>query len=73
MCMLCSFSPVQLFVTPWTPPCSSVHVTSQARILEWVVISYSRKSSPPGIEPTSLKSSALAGWFFTTNTTWEAH
>ena len=27
----------------------------------------------PGIEPMSLTSSALAGWFFTTSTTWEAH
>ena len=26
-----------------------------------------------GIEPTSLKSPALAGGFFTTNATWEAH
>ena len=26
----------------------------------------------PGIEPTSLKSPALAGRFFTTNATWEA-
>ena len=27
----------------------------------------------PGIEPTSLVSPALAGGFFTTSTTWEAH
>ena len=27
----------------------------------------------PGIELTSLRSPALAGGFFTTNTTWEAH
>ena len=27
----------------------------------------------PGIEPTSLMSPALAGWFFTTSTTWEAY
>ena len=34
--MLGGFSPVQLFVTPWTcsPPGSSVHGTLQARILE---------------------------------------
>ena len=25
----------------------------------------------PGIEPVSLTSAALAGWFFTTNATWE--
>ena len=27
----------------------------------------------PGVEPASLMSSALAGRFFTTGTTWEAH
>ena len=26
----------------------------------------------PGIEPVSLTSPALAGWFLTTSTTWEA-
>ena len=36
-----------LFVTFWTcsPPGSSAHRTMQARILEWVAISYSRESS----------------------------
>ena len=43
-----SLSHVQLFVTPWTsPPGSSVHGIFQARILEWVVISFSRGSSWP--------------------------
>ena len=33
---------------PWTvPPSSSVHSIFQARILEWVVISFSRAFSPP--------------------------
>ena len=33
------------FVTPWTsPPDSCVHGTLQARILEWVAISFSRGS-----------------------------
>ena len=37
------FSGVQLFMTPWTvPPGSSVHRILQPRILEWVVISYSK-------------------------------
>ena len=31
--------------TDWIPPGSSLHGTSQARILEWVVISFSRGSS----------------------------
>ena len=39
---------------------SSVHGILQARILEWVVIPFSRASSNPGIQPTSLVSPALA-------------
>jgi len=34
-----------------SPPGSPVHGISQARILEWVTISSSRRSSHPGIEP----------------------
>ena len=41
----------------------SVHRVSQARIMKWITISFSRGSSQPGIEP---KSPALAGVFFTT-------
>ena len=37
---------------------------SQARILWWVAISFSRGSSDPGMEPTSP---ALAGEFLTTD------
>ena len=36
-----------------SPPGSSVHGLSQARILEWVAISFSRGSSNPGIKPWS--------------------
>ena len=36
-----------------SPPGSSVHGILQARTLEWVVISFSRGSSHPGIEPVS--------------------
>ena len=49
-----------------SPPGSSVHGISQARILEWVAISFSRDLLDPGIKPTSLVSPALAGEFFTT-------
>ena len=45
-----------------SPPGSSVHGISPARILEWVAVSSSRGSSNPGIEP---ESPALAGRFFT--------
>ena len=50
----------------WTValPGSSVHGILQARILEWVSI------PPPGHLDASP---ALAGGFFTTNTTWEVH
>ena len=36
-----------------SPPGSSVHGISQARILEWVAFPFSRGSSQPGIEPGS--------------------
>ena len=48
-CMLSPFSRVQLFVTPVDCglPGSSSHGIFQARILEWVAISFSRGSSRP--------------------------
>ena len=49
-----------------SPPGSFAHGILQARILEWVAISYSRDSSGTVIEPTSLVSPAVAGKFFTT-------
>ena len=52
-----------------SPPHSSVHRIFQARILEWVAISFSRDLPDPGIEPVSLASAASAGGFFTTSTT----
>ena len=44
-----SLSPVQLFFNSMdcSPPGFSVHGISQARILEWVAISFSRGPSPP--------------------------
>ena len=60
-------SHVHLFLTPWTmarqAPLSGIF---QARILEWVAISYSRGLPDPGIKPTSLMSLTLEGRFFTT-------
>ena len=47
-------------------PGSSVHGILQARILEWVAISFSKGSSDPGIEPKSPMSPALGSRFFTT-------
>ena len=56
-----------------SPPGSSVHRILQVRILEWVAILSFRGSSHPGVEPASLMSPVLAGRFFTTSATWEAH
>ena len=70
---LSCFSRAQLFVTPWTiysPPGSSVHGILQARILEWVAISYSRGSSWPK-DRTWV--SCIAGSFLTVWATREAH
>ena len=46
-----------------SPPGSSVHGILQARILQWVSISFSRGIPDPGIK---LGSPALADGFFTT-------
>ena len=45
------------------PPGPTVHGISQARILEWVVISFSRESSQPR-DPTRV--SCIVGGLFTT-------
>ena len=55
-----------------SPPGSSVHGLLQSRILEWLSCPPPGDLPDAGIKPTSLKSPALAGGFFTTNATWEA-
>ena len=52
-------------------PGSSVHGIFQARILEWVAISFFRGSSWPRDHPTSLSSSALAGRLFSAAPSWK--
>ena len=51
--------------TDCSPPGSSVRGIFQARILEWVAISFSR-DLPPKIKRESLATPVLAGGFFTT-------
>ena len=53
-----------------SPPGSSVHGILQATILEWVVVSFSRVSSPPR-DQTPV--SCIAGRFFTIWTTRETY
>ena len=67
-----SLSCVQLFVTPWTVaylPGSSVYGIFQARVLEWVAISFSRESSRPR---EWTRDSCIAGRCFTIWATREA-
>ena len=52
---------------------SSVHGIFQARILGGLPFPFPGNLPDPGIEPVSLMPPALAGGFFTTGTTWEAH
>ena len=56
-----------------SPPGSSDHGILQARILEWVAMPPPGDLPDPAIKPLSLMSLALAGGFFTTSATWEAH
>ena len=75
LCMLSRFSRVRPLASLWTVAC-------QAPL--WILWGFFRQKywsglpfPPPGnlpnrgIEPTSLMSLALAGWFFTTSATWE--
>ena len=64
---VCILSCVQLFCDPmdYSLPGSSVHGILKARILEWVVISFSRGSSQPRDWTCISCISALAGRFLT--------
>ena len=55
-----------------SPPGSSVHGISQARILECCHFPSPGDLLNPGTEPLYLVSPAVAGSFFTTNANWEA-
>ena len=72
--VLSHFSHVWHYTALWTSLSgSSVHGILQARILEWVAMPSSGGSFRPGIKPMPPTPSALAGRFFTTSATWEAH
>ena len=66
MCVCAQSCPTLCSPIDCSLPGFSVHGVFQARILEWVAISFSRGSSWLGIEPTSSVSLALAGGFLTT-------
>ena len=72
VCSVSQLCPTLCDYMDCSPPGSSVHGISQARILEWVAISSTPGDLPdPGIEPASLTSPAWTGRLFTTSTTWE--
>ena len=52
-CLVAESHPTLCDPMDCSPPDSSVHGISQARILRWVAISFSRESFDPGVEPTS--------------------
>ena len=57
----------------YSPPESYVQGILQARILEWVAISFSQEIFPTqGSNSCLFTSPELANGFFTTSTTWEA-
>ena len=57
-------SPTLCNLVDCSPPGSSVHGTSQARILEQVAISFSRRSSQPRDQTHISHVSCIAGQFF---------
>ena len=70
VCMPAQSCPTACDPVDCSPPGSSVHGTSQARILEWVAISFSEGSSwPRHWTPASF----IAGRFFTIWAIREAH
>ena len=65
MCVSCSSSPTLCDPIDCSPPGSSVHGILQARILEWIAITFSKGSSSfEGLNPHLLKSLALADGLF---------
>ena len=53
-CLITKLCPTLCDPMGCSPPGSSVHELSQARILEWVVISFSKGSSLPGVKLSLL-------------------
>ena len=74
-CLLSHFSLVRLFATLWTVAHEAPLSLGFSRKEYWGRFPCPAPGDLPdsGIIPTSLMSPALAGGFFTTTTTWEAH
>ena len=74
MFVLSCFSCVQLYATLQTVACQAPLSISFSRREYWsgLLCPPPGDLSDPGIEPTSLLSSAMVGRLFTTSATWEA-
>ena len=74
-CVLSCFSCVRLFATLWTAVCQAPLSMGFSRQAYWRGLPCPPPGDLPnlGIEPTSLTSPALAGGFYTTSATGEAH
>ena len=59
VCLVAQSHPTRCNPLNCSPPDSSVHGVFQARMLEWVAISFSGVLPDAGIEPASLESPAL--------------
>ena len=72
--VLSRFSRAPLCATPWTVARQAPLSVGFSRQEHWSGLPCSPPGDlpDPGIEPASLTSPALAGWFFTTTTSWEA-
>ena len=73
-CMLSCFSCVRLCAALWLIARQAPLSMGFSRQEHWSGLSCPPPEGlpDPGIKPTSLRSPALAGGFFTTSTTWEA-
>ena len=67
-----SLRPLFVTLADDSPPCSSVHGIFQARILEWVAVSFSRGSSRPREGIRVSCSSCVGRWVLHHWVTWEA-
>ena len=72
--VLSHFSRVWLCATLWTVACQAPLSMEFSRLEYWSGLTFPSPGDlpNPGIEPASLASHALTGWFFTTSATWEA-
>ena len=61
--------------TPWSVACQTPVSMEFSKQEYWSGLPFPSPGDlpDPGTKPESLKSPALAGRFFTTSTTWEAH